>query len=108
MIAGSLRSTVIYQEPVDGGSNPDGSPITTWSDVGTFRAFVRSATGRELIQAQQLQAQLSLVIEHRYQGSVPKPTGRYLVGSRVLNVVWVDNVDSRNRQIKAYVIESVS
>ena len=105
MKSGYLRSTVTYQEPSDGGSNADGSPITTWSDIGTHRAFIRTLTGRELIQAQQLQAQLSLVINHRYQGYLPKPTGRYVLGSRTFNVVWVDNINNKNIEINSYVIE---
>ena len=106
MRSGQLRSQVTYQEPSEVSSNPDGSPVTTWLTVGTFRAWLRSATGREVIQAQQLQAQLSLVVNHRYQGYLPKPSGRYLAGGRILDISWVDNLDNRNREIKSFVNES--
>lgn len=108
MRSGLLRSQVQYQEQTGFTRNADNQRIPTWTTLGTFRAFIRSANGREVIQAQQLQAQLGLVVNHRYQGTLPKPSGRYVFGSRTLNVTWVDNVDSRNREVKAFVVEQVA
>ena len=106
MQAGLLRHRVTYQEITGESVDDDGQPIKTWGDIGTnIPAAIRTLTGRELLQAQQIQAQSDQVITHRYQGYAIKASGRYTMDGRTFNVEWVDNVDARDREIRAYVIE---
>ncbi|WP_422923741.1 phage head closure protein [Singulisphaera sp. PoT] len=68
-------------------------------------AGIRTPTGREVENANQLQAQISLVVSMRHQPEL-EPTMRLVYGSRILKIVWINNVDEANRQLDVYCIES--
>lgn len=105
MQAGQLRHYVTYQEITGESVDADGQPIDTWGDVGVIPASLRTMNGKEIIQAQQIQAQADHVITHRYQGYPIKASGRYQMDGRTFHIAWVNNLDGRDREILAYVTE---
>lgn len=69
MQSGKLRFTVTLQRRVD-TQEPGGQPIHTYTDFATVKANIRPLTGREFIQAQQIQADLSTEINIRFRPDV--------------------------------------
>jgi SPP1 family predicted phage head-tail adaptor len=108
--AGKLRKRVTYQTPVFAvdsyGDKKKGPP--SWATAGTFWAAVRPASGRELQNATQTKALVYSVVELRYQPSLTfSPDGRFLYGSRTLEITCVFDVDEGQRTLKVLCSEKV-
>lgn len=105
------RSVVSLQAPTI-TRDALGEPIKTWSTIATYRAEVRGLTGREQLQAGQINATLSTAVVHRFVDDDapgrPLVTHRYLVGSRVLVIVSVFDLAGDRRELKALCTEAAA
>ena len=95
MQAGLLREVVTLQSQ---SSTQDsfGQRVTTWTDVATVRAQVQALSGRELVNAQSIHAEVSTQVMIRYRTAVTAAM-RVLYRGRVLNVHAV--LDPEERRI---------
>lgn len=75
--------------------------------IGTYWCDLSSLSGRELLAAQQQNATVSHKITMRWVGLVIKPTHRLVINGRVFQIVWTDNVDNRNRELRIYCLEKI-
>lgn len=84
--------------------------IPGWSTVATLWAGIRTPYGREQANAVQMKAELTHVVTIRWPGveNTVDPKMRFLYGSRILNILWINNLDERNRQLDCYCQELVS
>jgi SPP1 family predicted phage head-tail adaptor len=92
---GRMRQRVTLQSLTE---TPDsyGQRIQTWTTVGTYWAYLKAISGAEMVNGQQIKANVTHFVQMRYVGSVT-PSMRILLGTRVINLVWVNNIDERNR-----------
>lgn len=111
MRAGQLRHKVILQSPPDPNSSANADTFgqvqnidgTKWSDIGTYRAFIRPMTAREIAIASEQRGDVTHQAKMRYVGEI-KPTYRLvfhdvaLNRDRILNVAEVLNIDERKRE----------
>lgn len=110
MNAGKLKRVLTYQTPTvtPGALRQD---RITWSDVGTYRAEVRTPNGRETLLAQQYQVQCNKVITTRFPGFRFEPRGRLVEtaagATRIYNITFSDDPDGRRRKLVTYAVEQV-
>lgn len=97
MRAGRLRKRVSIQQPVQ-AVNAYGERIVTWSTVATVWAAVEPLRGREMFDAEQVQAEISHRVILRYRSGLDS-TYRLLLASRVLQIQTVIDVDERHREL---------
>lgn len=82
----------------------------TWSTVATRWAEIVTLSGRELTSAQQRQAQTTHRVTLRHlgaEGSIT-PKDKVVFRGREFHVLWIDNVDERNRQLDVYCEEKLT
>ncbi len=106
--AGDLIHRVTITGPAE---VPDayGQLVQAPTTLAVVWALIRTPTGREAITAQQLQAQLTHVIEMRYPGAVTfSPACQITYKGRTFNVISVPNVDERNRRLDVHCTEVVA
>lgn len=107
MRAGKLQTPLLYQTKSQTKDSYN-QPQDTWTTVGTYFGWVRTPNGREAQNALQLKAEVSHMITLRYPGSFTfDPTGRFLRGARVFNILYAVVVDERSRQIDCMCTEVV-
>jgi SPP1 family predicted phage head-tail adaptor len=111
VIIGPLRQRVTIETLAE-TRNAYGQLIPSWSPAGTFYAQIRNLAGREAVNAKQISAVVSHAVTMRYVASLfPAPglvpSMRLLFGAAVFNIIWVDNVDNRNRQYNLLVQQIV-
>lgn len=93
--AGDLRHKVEIQEPtttLDGMGAFDNA----WSTLTRRFVKIENLSGRELVEAQQVDARANVRITMRYFKDL-LPKHRIVKGCRELNVVHINNVDERNK-----------
>jgi SPP1 family predicted phage head-tail adaptor len=75
-----------------------GQAPPVWTAVGTFWAKIKTLSGRELVNAQQVKATVTHSIRMRYQGAGVRiaPDMRFLYAGRFFNIGVVLNEDERN------------
>lgn len=90
-----------------------GQLIPSWDNVGTFRALVSNQAGRlagkEKLIAGQIKAELTHIVLMRYLGaSIALKAGanRLIWNGRILNVVFVINVEELNQQYEVHCLEA--
>jgi SPP1 family predicted phage head-tail adaptor len=94
MEGGRLRYRITIQQAV-ATLNSFGDAVLSWSEFATRWASVEPLSGRELWQAQQVAADVTHRVSlRRLDGVTPKM--RVLFGARVLNIIFVRNVESRS------------
>lgn len=110
--AGEKRHRVTIQERVEDVRNELGEVIESWKDVRTVWAKVQPLRGRELFQAQQVQADVTHTVGFGYFFGL-HPKNRCLMracgcgNDRVLNIAQVINVEERNREYELVCVEVV-
>ncbi len=72
-----------------------GEPIETYASYDTVWASIKPLSGKEYIHAQQQQAEVSHKVTIRYHASVTEKHRVYF-GSRVLEIVFINDIDERN------------
>lgn len=112
MRAGPMRQRVTIQtlsETADGY----GQRIQSWTSSGTFWASVKNLSGREAVNAKQVKADATHQVTMRYVGtlfSTPglQPSMRLVFNGRFFNILFVNNIDERNREYQLLTQEIVS
>jgi SPP1 family predicted phage head-tail adaptor len=79
-------------------SDDYGDVLESWSSYATVWARVMPLQGRELLLAQQVNAELTHQVEIRYNSTVTT-THRVILGSRTLEIVSIINEDERNKNM---------
>jgi SPP1 family predicted phage head-tail adaptor len=103
MRPGKLRHRIIIQslQKVDDGG---GGYTEDWVNIGNVWASVQPLQGRELFQAQQVQAELSHKVRIRYREGIV-PSMRVVFNNRIMEIQSVINIDEANREIELLCIE---
>ena len=97
MNSGDLRHRVELQQRVK-SRNAVGEETYSWLTYATVWAAVEPLTGRELYEAQQISAEVTVRVRVRYLKSV-SVEHRVLFDSRGFNVNFVQNIEERNREL---------
>lgn len=100
---GALRhrfALEIAQRAPDGA----GGAIVTWSLVADIWSELTSATGAEIVVAENISGRVSHVVHMRHRSDVA-PAMRLRSGARVLDIVAVLDVDGRGRFLECLCIE---
>ncbi len=95
MSVGKLRHRLTIQQEQRAGDAGTGVTIV-WAKVAEVWGSVKPLSGRETLQAMQLQARISHSIRIRYRAGITVGM-RVLFGTRAFNIRAVKNVDERNR-----------
>lgn len=96
MHAGQLRHRVAIQRATE-TKNGLGEPVHTWATQVTRWMRVEPMQGKELFEARQVNPKMSHKVTMRYDGTTSvTPDDRLLWGSRVFNIVDVQNVEERD------------
>lgn len=113
MRGGQLRHRLRIEEITQ--VNTAGVPSDDWSEVATVRGSVEDLTGRELMEAQAVNARVSTRVRIRYRAGLT-PKHRFLmlttddnsttVEGRTLNIVSVLDVDGRRRMLEVMCMEA--
>lgn len=83
-----------------------GGPVHVWSDVATVWASVEPLTGKEILDADQVKANVTHRVRIRsYDGLTPKH--RFLFGTRVLNIEVVRDIRERNVEMECLCKEAL-
>lgn len=116
MRIGDLRRRVSFQTRT-GGVDSFGQQQTTWSDLFTnVPAEIQSLSGRELLAAQAVNAEVSHMVTVRYHAGLASPSavaGLRIVYvnagiTRIFNIASAINVDERNRTIELLAFEGLN
>lgn len=105
MQAGKLRHAVNIEVVTE---TPDGMGGITksWATWKSVRAAIWPISGKELIEAQKLEAKLTHRIRIRYLSGLT-PKHRIKLGSRIFKIHSVINFNERNREIEIMAEEEV-
>jgi SPP1 family predicted phage head-tail adaptor len=106
MNAGPKRFRVTFQSLVE-TKDGYGQKVESWLDVATYWAAIRNLTGRELINAKQVKAESHYMIIMRYVPGIT-PSMRAVCDGINYNIVSLNNVDMRKRELRIEVQELVS
>lgn len=101
MLAGQLRHTVTIQR-VAKTQNSYGEDLSTWSDIGTFPAWVYSLQGRELESMRQTWADARFGVDMRHQPEIVfrrEDRVFWVENSEYLDVLDVQDPDGRKRSL---------
>ncbi len=104
MQAGKLRYLVTVQQPTD-TPNSFGEPVITWAALVRTHASIEPLSGRELWNAQQVQAQVTHRVRLRYYPGVMAKM-RVSYGSRYLNIESVIDPEERHRELELLCTEA--
>jgi len=105
MRAGRLRHLVEIQNST---STPDdqGGQLKTWSTVEKVWAFVEPMSSREKYFVSQLEVWATHTVTMRYTANVTSHS-RIILGSRILSVISIANIQERNREIQLICVEEM-
>lgn len=103
MRAGSLRHRVSILHASEGRGTM-GDVTSQWQAIGTCWASVEPLSGRELMLAQQIQAEATIRVRMRYRSDVTHQS-RILHNQRTLDVVQVINPAERNEELELLCME---
>jgi len=106
MRAGKLRHQITLQRK---SLTPDeyGGPVETWTDVGTVWASVEPLQGRELTNAQTVNAETTTKITMRYVSGVTA-ADRIVFGGRFYNLQSVIDPEMKHRELIILAFEGLN
>lgn len=96
--AGMLREPVTVQRQVSASDGMGGQAIQ-WVDLLTASASVIPLSGREAVQAMQLQASVTHRVTMRYRADLT-PADRIIVRGKPMQIRAIINVEMRNRWLE--------
>lgn len=105
MEIGNLRHRVTVAKYTE-TKGTTGQVIKSYTDSATRWAMIKSLTTRELLQAQQIHAEMTHEVWLRYPLNV-SPKDRVTFGERIFEILGVQNIDERNRFIKLMCVERI-
>lgn len=106
MRSGTLRHRVTHQAYTE-TADTFGQMAQSWADAGTYWAGIRQLSARELEIAGQLQTRATHTITLRDVRATIRPRDRLVFDGRAFNVSHVENVEERQRELRAMVVEAV-
>lgn len=84
-----------------------GQPVQNWDDTGDpIPCEIRTATGRDMANADQLKVNLTHVVTMWYQPDL-NVTQQLVVEGRTFHITYINDVDNRHIQLKLYCTEVV-
>ena len=98
MRAGPMRHRVTLQQPVV-ALDSYGEPVATWTTVDEVWAKVAPLAGREFVQVQGTQAEVTTRVVMRYRSDL-EPKWRLVYTSHTYDVQAVINVGELNRELE--------
>lgn len=99
MRAGELRHRVAFKSDAP-TQDEYGEPIENYSTYMTVWAAIEPLEGRELLLAQQVNAEVTIRVRIRYDsGNTVSPEHRIIIGSRTLEIVNVINPSERDEKL---------
>lgn len=98
MTAGKLREPITIQRKQTASDGMGGQALQ-WVDLFTARADVRPVSGREAVQAMQLQASITHRIYIRYRADLTA-ADRILLRGQPLQIRAIINIEMRNRWLE--------
>jgi SPP1 family predicted phage head-tail adaptor len=105
MEAGSLRKRITIQKK-SVARNSYGEEVITWVTHCQAWAQMEPLSGREFLEARQIQAEAMVRITLRYQAGI-EPEMRVLFGTRTFNIQAVVHVEERGREIQLMTVEQL-
>lgn len=104
--SGRLRHRIEIQKRTD-TRNEQGGVIRAWTKVAKRKAAIIPLTGKEFLEAQQTENQVTHQVELRYYDGLDPKEHRFLWDSRALNIQSVLNIEERKRKTVAMCKEDV-
>lgn len=98
LTAGNLREPLTIQRKL-AVSDGIGGQTVTWVTLSNTRGDVRPLSGREAVQAMQLQASLTHRIYIRYRADLT-PADRILMRGEPLQIRAIVNIEMKNRWLE--------
>ena len=105
MEAGSLRKRITIQKK-SVAKNSYGEEVITWVTHCQAWAQIEPLSGREFLEARQIQAEGMVRFTLRYQDGIV-PEMRVLFGTRTFNIQSVIHVEERGREIQLMCVEQL-
>lgn len=105
MRAGELRHRVTIQQPVEVLDDYN-TPSVVWQDFARVWAAIEPLSGREYLQLQNTNAEITVRIRIRYLPGIT-PAMRVVYGSRVFNIQAVIDVEEKHRELHLMCAEAV-
>ena len=104
MKGGKLRRRITIQQPTL-AQNATGEMTPTWTSfAANLPAEIVPSNGKEVIQADQINAQQPILVRIRYlSGLLPKM--RLVYGARTFEIQSVANIEERNREMELTCLE---
>jgi len=110
MKAGKLRHRIELQSNAP-TQDSYGEPIASWTTDDTVWASIEPLSGRELLRAQEVHAEVTTRIRVRYPGALGASTltadDRIKHGARIFEIAAVINPDERDRELELLCVEAV-
>lgn len=105
MQAGKLRHRVTFQNPPT-AQNSTGQVTGSYTTLATRWGSIEPLSGRELVNAQQISAEVTHRIRVRWLSGIA-PKVRAVFGSRNFDILSVLNPEERKRELELLVREKV-
>ena len=105
MNIGKMRHRVEVQRPVY-TADTAGQMIETWVKVGDYWADVMPLSGREFLQAEAVEANITTKVRMRYLEGL-LVTDRIIYDNRILEINSIINTSERDREIFVLCQETV-
>ena len=105
MEAGVLRNRITIQKK-SVTRNSYGEEVITWVTHCQAWAQIEPLSGREFLEARQIQAEGMVRFTMRYQAGIA-PEMRVLDGSEIFNIQSVIHVEERGREIQLMCVEQL-
>lgn len=101
MRAGSLRHRITIQQPVV-SPNTIGEPLKSWATLAIVWASVEPIRGKEVLQAEQILADMDTRIRMRWSQVVDSMTARCRIvhKGKIYNVKQISHLALRHREIE--------
>ena len=104
--AGALREPITIQRKISVSDGMGGQAIQ-WIDLATVRAHVKPLSGREALQAMQLQASITHRIYMRYRADL-QPSDRLVMRGQPLQIKAILNMEMRNQWLEVSADQGVA
>jgi len=99
MQIGKLRHKADFKHLTQSTQNTYGEAQDTWTIYATQWISIEPLRGRELMLAQQVNAEVTLRVKARYN-SATLVTDQIIKGSRTLEIISIVNPEERNEQME--------
>jgi len=106
MYAGRLNKRINIEREIRSSDGAGGSN-STWSQIKSIFAEIKPVSGREVVNSQRLQAQLTHKIIVRFTTDI-RPSDRIEYNGRFFNIRAIINVEEQNKWLEIMADEGVA